>query len=351
MLHYAFPYMEDFHCLAGACPDSCCKGWEVVIDEPTLQTYRQCSKPIGDRIRNVLTKNEDQEWIFQNQKNGNCPFWNAKKLCDLQLQADDALLCDTCRMFPRIPQNYTLFTEHVLSLACPEAAKKVLTQEEPFHAVFSHQDDSPAIPEEELPYSLDWMACLRETRSILLQLLQNPSLLLSDALCYGLHYVQQLQDWIEEKTDDFPQMQSIAAKPDFLYQEAILHMYDNMEWMTPEWADWMQQIRLHPVTKTDLQAFQTVADDLIPAFRNFCSYYLYLYWLQAIEHGNVLLQYQKLLAALYEITVISAWKLRETGSYALSDCIQIVQLYAKEVMHDAENVEKMEIILDKNGNQ
>lgn len=74
MLYYTFPYVENFHCLAGLCPDSCCKGWEVVIDEPTLQTYQQCSKPIGDYIRKVLTKNEEQEWIFQNQKNGDWSF-------------------------------------------------------------------------------------------------------------------------------------------------------------------------------------------------------------------------------------------------------------------------------------
>lgn len=263
MLYYTFPYVENFHCLAGLCPDSCCKGWEVVIDEPTLQTYQQCSKPIGDYIRKVLTKNEEQEWIFQNQKNGDCPFWNTQKLCDLQLQAGDMLLCDTCRMFPRIPQDYTIFTEQVLSLACPEAAKLVLMQEEPFQAIFSYQEDAPEIMESALPYSLDWMACLRETRTVLLQLLQNKSILLFKALCYGLHYVQQLQDWIEEKTDDFPQMQPIAAAPDFLHQEAILHIYDNMEWMTPEWADWMQQIHLHPVTQADLQAFQVVADGLI----------------------------------------------------------------------------------------
>ncbi len=348
MLHYTFPYVETFHCLAGACPDSCCKGWEVVIDEPTLQTYQQCSNPIGNRIRKVLTQNEEQEWIFQNQKNGECPFWNAQKLCDLQLLTGDTLLCNTCRMFPRIPQDYTIFTEHILSLACPEAARSVLMQKEPFQAIFSYQEDAPTITESDLPYSLDWMACLRETRTVLLQLFQDTSILLSDALYYGFHYVQQLQDWIEEKTDDFPQMQPIAATPDFLHQETVLHMYDNMEWMTPEWADWMQQIRLHPVTQADLQAFQMVSDDLLPAFRNFCSYYLYLYWLQALDHGNVLLPYQKMLAALYEIAVVSAWKLRETNAYSLSDCIRIVQLYAKEVMHDAENIEKMETILYEN---
>ena len=28
-------YYEDFRCLAGACPHTCCEKWEVVIDEDT----------------------------------------------------------------------------------------------------------------------------------------------------------------------------------------------------------------------------------------------------------------------------------------------------------------------------
>ena len=28
-------YYEAFHCLAGACPHTCCEKWEVVVDEET----------------------------------------------------------------------------------------------------------------------------------------------------------------------------------------------------------------------------------------------------------------------------------------------------------------------------
>ena len=28
-------YFDDFSCLAGACPHSCCMEWEVVLDEDT----------------------------------------------------------------------------------------------------------------------------------------------------------------------------------------------------------------------------------------------------------------------------------------------------------------------------
>ena len=31
-------YYEQFRCLAGACPHTCCAKWEVVIDEDTAQS-------------------------------------------------------------------------------------------------------------------------------------------------------------------------------------------------------------------------------------------------------------------------------------------------------------------------
>ena len=34
-------YYEAFHCLAGACPHTCCEKWEVVVDEETARRYQE----------------------------------------------------------------------------------------------------------------------------------------------------------------------------------------------------------------------------------------------------------------------------------------------------------------------
>ena len=34
-------YYEAFHCLAGACPHTCCEKWEVVVDEVPLSEPRE----------------------------------------------------------------------------------------------------------------------------------------------------------------------------------------------------------------------------------------------------------------------------------------------------------------------
>ena len=55
-----FPeYYHDFRCIAGACPDSCCKEWAVDIDPEAAARYRALPGPLGDRLRAVLQDTED----------------------------------------------------------------------------------------------------------------------------------------------------------------------------------------------------------------------------------------------------------------------------------------------------
>ena len=37
-MHYRKPqYYDHFQCLAGSCPDTCCAGWQIVIDEESME--------------------------------------------------------------------------------------------------------------------------------------------------------------------------------------------------------------------------------------------------------------------------------------------------------------------------
>ena len=51
-------YFDDFSCLAGACPHSCCMEWEVVLDEDTARRYRALPGPLGERLRAAMQLEE-----------------------------------------------------------------------------------------------------------------------------------------------------------------------------------------------------------------------------------------------------------------------------------------------------
>lgn len=45
---YTVPhYFDKFHCIAGKCTDTCCAGWQIVIDDHTLQKYRHQKGAFG----------------------------------------------------------------------------------------------------------------------------------------------------------------------------------------------------------------------------------------------------------------------------------------------------------------
>jgi len=72
-MQYTRPdYYEDFSCIGGACPDTCCSGWQIVIDESSLEKYRHQKDGFGNRLRNEI---DWKEGVFR-QYNGDCCFLN-----------------------------------------------------------------------------------------------------------------------------------------------------------------------------------------------------------------------------------------------------------------------------------
>ena len=53
-------YASSFRCLAGACPDTCCKDWEIILDEDTLARYQELPGAFGDEVRAALTQDAEQ---------------------------------------------------------------------------------------------------------------------------------------------------------------------------------------------------------------------------------------------------------------------------------------------------
>ena len=47
-MHYKKPqYYDNFTCIADRCPDTCCAGWQIVIDDISLENYGKISGTFG----------------------------------------------------------------------------------------------------------------------------------------------------------------------------------------------------------------------------------------------------------------------------------------------------------------
>ena len=82
MKTYAPEYYKKFHCIADRCKHSCCIGWDVYLDEDTLEKYAHTEGKLGEQIRSTLCQKEDGV-CFEMREDGKCPFLNERGLCDL----------------------------------------------------------------------------------------------------------------------------------------------------------------------------------------------------------------------------------------------------------------------------
>ena len=130
-MEQVFPnYYEKFRCIADKCKHSCCIGWEIDIDEDTLDLYKSLEGEWGKKIRDKIG-GEPPHFILGEEER--CPFLNEKGLCDIVSEFGDDGLCDICYLHPRFNNDYDDFTETGLGLCCEEVARIILTDKEKFY--------------------------------------------------------------------------------------------------------------------------------------------------------------------------------------------------------------------------
>ena len=120
-----FPdYYKKFSCIADKCPDTCCAGWEIVVDEESFEKYKALNGGYADKIRSLISVDSDGDRIFT--PNGNrCPFLLDSGLCEMYIELGHDCLCRTCRQFPRHETYFGARKETGISLSCPEAARLI----------------------------------------------------------------------------------------------------------------------------------------------------------------------------------------------------------------------------------
>ncbi|WP_433595880.1 hypothetical protein [Lysinibacillus xylanilyticus] len=51
-------YLKDFSCIGSACEDTCCVGWNIVVEKKTYQTYRKVRQPeMEDKLLKYVKRN------------------------------------------------------------------------------------------------------------------------------------------------------------------------------------------------------------------------------------------------------------------------------------------------------
>ena len=301
-------YFDDFRCIAGDCPDSCCKEWDVQVDEASAAYYRALPGALGDRLREVL-RTGDGETVMT-ITDGRCPMWRDDGLCRIQAELGEGALCKTCREFPRLTHDYGDFLELGLELSCPEAARIILSA--PAAAPIVTEADGGEEPE----YDMDAMAILKATREKAHAILADTSRpmgeTLASLLLYGYQAQGELDGGAEMPFDADAALEEVRslAKPGKL--SALLDFFLELEILTPVW-----EMRLHSPAPGGW-------DSRIPAL---ARYLVDRYWLQSVSDYD--------LYCRVKFIVVSCILVSDLGG----DFAETAQLFSKEVENSIDNVE------------
>lgn len=299
---------DRFQCLAQHCPDSCCKEWDVLVDDESARQYRALTGPLGDRLRQVLREDEDGN-TYMSIENRRCPMWQEDGLCRIQSELGHDALCQTCRDFPRLTHDYGDFVEYQLELSCPEAARLLLTSPEEPPVVIT----LPGCPEVE--YDRDAMDILLKSRKEILSILQMPrptEEILAIALFYGYHVQAQLYGAAADHFDPEAALadgKALAVPAD---PASIAAFFSTLEILTPQWKQ-----RLAHTYPGEWSA------PMLALFR----YGVERYWLQAVSDRDLI--------ARVKMILLSCLLVKHLGG----DPVETAQLYSKEIENSTENVE------------
>ena len=301
-------YFDQFRCIASDCPDSCCKEWDVQVDDVAAEYYRGLPGALGERLREVM-REEDGE-VVMTIIDGRCPMWRQDGLCRIQAELGHEALCKTCREFPRLTHDYGDFQEPGLELSCPEAARIILSTPDPAYT------EEEVAGGEEPEYDTEAMEVLLSTRQVVRQILADETRPVGETLALALLYGYQAQSQLDGAEEmPFDPESALEEAAQFAAEaspEEIVAFFKELEILTAQWSERLERP----------EPGQWRREHLLLA-----RYFVDRYWLQAVSDYD--------LVSRVKLAVISCLLIRHLGG----DLAQTAQLYSKEIENDIDNIE------------
>ena len=196
MKYVQFDYVNKFSCLAGKCPDTCCKDWQIILDEDAIARYASLPGELGEQVRAAMLM-ENGETRFR-ERGGNCVLLRDDGLCPLQAAYGAEMLCRTCFTHPRFTEEYGQTAELTLSASCPEAARLLLEHDAPL-TLTEADDGGPVIPNELDPALYP---ALLAARTASIRLAQDRARPVADRLALILLLARRVQRLLDEGRDE-----------------------------------------------------------------------------------------------------------------------------------------------------
>ncbi len=302
-------YYDGFNCIAGQCPDSCCRSWEIVIDEKSAEKYECIQGEFGEKLRNALVTDTEGDRCFR-LCDGRCPFLNRDGLCDIHIKLGEDYTSDVCKAHPRFTEVYDGFTEISLSASCPEA-NRIIFHKESLTAAYP----APAYTGEDEVLSL-----LISSRKSLLE-----------AECSFSQLVSLILDTSADDSLDIDAVY-IADFPRFNcdFIRDLIGIFSKNEILKDEWRGMLSRAAEADISDGDIENAIAANDE---ALTTFLRYMLYRYYLKAVNDLDVYSRALFIITSAYLCLYLSL-----SDGKAFTEC---ARLFSKETEHNTDNIDRL----------
>ena len=376
-------YYKDFKCIAGACTDTCCAGWDVDVDEASYKHYKKVKGSFGKRLKSVMVPSEDGGCTFT-LNNGRCPFLNDNNLCDLYIELGEDKLCETCAEFPRFINDYGNIREIGIAPSCKTAGELMFSYKD--ELTFDTVEDNSLTPE---PNDIDAYTYmhLRQARIVAFGIISDRDISIFERLMLYLDYAKRIQKHLDAERDEL--IAGVAKRfcgPDYreklldklksrdtvlpdklqdgdtvkstpkvrkLYGNRLIkglrHFFDDfkgMEVINPDWNIHVARVR---------QFLDGLADDseLVAAMKDYhagseafaheyeqlAMYYVYRYMLDAVNDYDVLLKAKNAVIGILAVDIMAAANHASGCMPDFTMRVDIAHLYSRQFEHSYYNYE------------
>lgn len=382
-------YYKDFRCIAGACTDTCCAGWDVDVDKNSYKYYKTVKGAFGKRLKSVMVPSQDGECTFTLKEGGRCPFLNDDNLCDLYIELGEDKLCETCAEFPRFINDYGNIREIGIAPSCKTAGELMFSYKD--ELTFDTVEDNSLTPEPNDIDAYTYMQ-LRQARIVAFGIISDRDISIFERLMLYLNYAKRIQKHLDAERDELiagvakrfcgpdyrekllDKLKSrVAVLPDKLQDgdtvkstpemrksygnrliKGLRHFFDDfkgMEVINSDWNIHVARVRQFLDGLADDSELAAVMKDyhagseaFAHEYEQLAMYYVYRYMLDAVNDYDVLLKAKNAVIGILAVDIMAAAN-RAAGQQSdfrkpdFTMRVDIAHLYSRQFEHSYYNYE------------
>lgn len=310
-------FYDDFCCKADKCTDTCCAGWEVDIDDVTLEKYNSVQGDMKHRLNNSIIDADGQP-CFRLDEKERCCFLSEKGLCDIYSALGEDYLCDICKEHPRFYDEFDGITQCGLGLCCEKVCEMLL-----------ECDSVCYIRDFEYSDASEDTQMLLETRDEMFALIYDNTKCFEKKITALIDYAENAEyELFGDESNIFP----FADKKSAI--EEVLSLYNKTEPINERWTEFLDALNnnISAIALCDYTPDFSLYEKLL-------SYIIYRHFMNCRFDGKIYNVVRFAVCSVIFIYASECLSFIENGRVTVKDRINAIKRWSQQIEYSQENTD------------